>query len=133
MVHSGKEVRVLFDSGSQCSYIIKRFQSQLQLKTIQGEKLYLNTFGNKQFTPRNRDGLSSLFADLESRIQLKLPKLEESSVKLHTYTKEAIKVIGSIMVEVTYKTQVKTLSMLVVAGKGPSLIGRNWLNQLKVD
>ena len=53
------------------------------------------------------------------------PKLEESSVKLHTYTKEAIKVIGSIMMEVTCKTQVKTLPLLVVAGEEPNLIGRN--------
>ena len=35
--------------------------------------------------------------------------------------------------EVTYKTQVKILPMLVAAGGGPSLIGRNWLNQLKLD
>ena len=37
------------------------------------------------------------------------------------------------MVEVTYKTQVKLLPLLVVAGEGPSLIERNWLNQLKLD
>ena len=61
------------------------------------------------------------------------PKLETSSVKLHTYTKEAIRVVGSINVEVTYKTQAKTLPLLVVAGEGPSLIGRNWLTELKLD
>ena len=61
------------------------------------------------------------------------PKLEASSVKLHTYTKEAIRVVGSISVEVTYKTQAKTLPLLVVAGEGPSLIGRNWLTELKLD
>ena len=57
------------------------------------------------------------------------PKLEVSSVKLHTYTKEAIKVVGSMSMEVTYKAQAKTLPLLVVAGEGPSLIGKNWLNQ----
>ena len=61
------------------------------------------------------------------------PKLELSSVKLHTYTKEAIKVLGSIVVEVIYKTQIKTLPLLVIAGEGPSLLGRNWLTQLKLD
>ena len=56
-----------------------------------------------------------------------------SSVKLHTYTKEAIKVLGSITVKVTYKTQAKDLPLLVVAGEGPSLLGRNWLAALKLD
>ena len=60
------------------------------------------------------------------------PKLEASSVKLHTYTKEAMRVIGSITVEATYKTQAKTLPLLVVAGEGPSVIGRNWLTELKL-
>ena len=35
--------------------------------------------------------------------------------------------------EVTYKTQAKTLPLLVVAGEGPSLIGKNWLTELKLD
>ena len=61
------------------------------------------------------------------------PKLQTSSVKLHTYTKEAIKVLGSITVKVAYKTQVKDLPLLVVAGEGPSLLGRNWLAVLKLD
>ena len=34
--------------------------------------------------------------------------------------------------EVTYKTQGKTLPLLVVAGEGPSLIGRNRLTELKL-
>lgn len=61
------------------------------------------------------------------------PKLQTSSVKLHTYTKEAIKVLGSITVKVTYKTQMKDLPLLVVAGEGPSLLGRFWLTELQLD
>ena len=38
-------VRVLFDSGSQLSYITERLQNQLQLKPVKIEKLHLNTFG----------------------------------------------------------------------------------------
>ena len=61
------------------------------------------------------------------------PELQSSSVKLHTYTKQAIEVLGSITVKVTYKTQVKDLPLLVVAGEGPSLLGRNWLTELQLD
>ena len=52
------------------------------------------------------------------------PKLKASDVRLHTYTKESIDVLGSIVVEVVYKGQKKSLLLLVVAGEGPSLFGR---------
>ena len=32
-----------------------------------------------------------------------------------------------------YKGQTETLHMLVVGGSGPSLLGRNWLQKLKLD
>ena len=61
------------------------------------------------------------------------PKLNLSKVKLQTYTKESIDVLGSITVEVTYKGQNKFLPLLVVGGEGPSLLGRDWLTELKLD
>jgi len=51
----------------------------------------------------------------------------------HTYTKEAIKVLGSIEMEVTYKGQKKFMPLLVVAGEGSSLLGRDWLAKPKLD
>ena len=42
-------VRVLFDSGSQLSYITEKLQSQLSLKPIKIEKLHLNTFGTRNY------------------------------------------------------------------------------------
>ena len=47
------------------------------------------------------------------------------------YTEEPIKVLGTITVYVCYKEQ--KLPLLVVAGHGPSLLGRDWLAQLKLD
>ena len=35
--------------------------------------------------------------------------------------------------EVTYKGQKKSLPLLVVGGEGPSLLGRDWLTELKLD
>jgi len=60
------------------------------------------------------------------------PVLEDTSVRLHTYTKESIRVLGQIAVEVTYKEQVRMLPLLVVAVERPSLFGRNWLAELPV-
>jgi len=39
-------VRILFDSGSQLSYVTERLRAQLGLKQTRIEKLHLNTFGN---------------------------------------------------------------------------------------
>ena len=61
------------------------------------------------------------------------PRLEASTAQLKTYTGEEIKVVGQTTVEVSYKDQVKKLGLLVVAGTGPSLLGRNWLSQLQLD
>ena len=59
--------------------------------------------------------------------------LEQSSKKLYSYSGEAIPVLGSMTVGVTYKSQVATLPLLVVKGEGPSLFGRNWLNHIRLD
>ena len=42
-------VRVLFNNGSQLSYVTERLQQQLKLKPIKIEKLHLNTFGTASY------------------------------------------------------------------------------------
>lgn len=43
---SGVRVRLIFDSGSQRSYITQRIRSQLKLETTRKESLMIKTFGN---------------------------------------------------------------------------------------
>ena len=61
------------------------------------------------------------------------PPLKTTDIKLHTYTKESLQVLGSIEIDVIYKEQSKCLPLLVVGGNGPSLLGRNWLAELKLE
>lgn len=61
------------------------------------------------------------------------PALAPSQVRLCSYSGEPIPVIGSVEVNVAYKQQSARLPLLVVLGDGPSLLGRNWLSQLKLD
>ena len=61
----------------------------------------------------------------------KRPWLQHSSINLRTYTGERIKVKGSICVDVYYGGTTHSLSLLVVEGNGPSLMGRDWLVKLK--
>ena len=62
-----------------------------------------------------------------------LPPLSPTSVVLTTYTGEKILPLGSIDVTVVYQSQESRLPLLVVAGEGPSLIGRNWLEHIQLN
>lgn len=52
---------------------------------------------------------------------------------MKTYTGEKLIVLGQMQVKVYYNHQEKNLPLLVVAGKGPSLWGRNWLREIKLN
>ena len=60
-------------------------------------------------------------------------ELQKTSVRLQTYTGEAITVLGSALVPVEHNGQTLTLPLIVTAGNGPSLLGRDWLAALRLD
>ena len=49
------KVRVLFDSSSQRSYVTESLRSRLQLRSLQSEKINLNTFGESKFRKKGCD------------------------------------------------------------------------------
>ena len=53
-------------------------------------------------------------------------ELVPTTIHLSTYS-EAIEVLGSVDVDVTYKEQSVCIPLLVVKHKGPSLLGHDWL------
>lgn len=59
--------------------------------------------------------------------------LKETTIRLQTYSKEPIVVLGTTDVQVAYEGQVVTLPLVIVKGEAPTLLGRNWLNQLKLN
>ena len=59
--------------------------------------------------------------------------LRPSKAKLTTYTGETIQVLGIADMKVEYKGQTMTLPLLVIPGAGPPLLGRDWLNVLRLD
>ena len=61
------------------------------------------------------------------------PPLQPSSKTLQSYTGHCLSVSGVISVEVAVKDQVKKLSAIVVNGCGGNLLGRDWMNQLKLN
>ena len=60
------------------------------------------------------------------------PTLENTNVVLQTYTGEKLKPKGVAQVRVQGKETVK-LPLYVMEGRGPALLGRNWLSNFQID
>lgn len=61
-------------------------------------------------------------------IKKKQPTLNLSKTELYTYTGDRLNVCGSIDVKANYISY-----HLWEAGEGPSLLGRNWLSEVRFD
>ena len=56
-----------------------------------------------------------------------------SDVTLRTYTREALSVLGKLMVKVDKDEVTVTLPLVIVKGEDTTLLGRDWLQKLKLD
>ena len=65
--------------------------------------------------------------------QWPIATLATSTITLHSYSGESIPVLGTVDVRVKYGGQEVTLPLLIVKGEGPSLLGRNWLEEIKLN
>ena len=60
--------------------------------------------------------------------------LLSTDVRLQSYSKEPIPVVGCCYVNLGYKGQsVNNVPLVVVEGSGPSLLGRDWLCRIQLD
>ncbi|XP_033637865.1 uncharacterized protein K02A2.6-like [Asterias rubens] len=69
----------------------------------------------------------------DSIFKHKKPSLRTGEhVELRTYTGQKIPVVGTCSVTVEHNDQKTQLSLLIVSGQGPNLLGRDWLRHLKL-
>ena len=60
--------------------------------------------------------------------------LKQTEIKLKSYSGQKIEIVGQCEVPVKYGTaEQKILPLIVVKGNGPSLLGRNWLEELQLN
>ena len=45
-----------------------------------------------------------------------------------TYSKEPLNIVGAVQVHVEYDGQTAQLTLIIVKGDGPTLLGRDWLS-----
>ena len=60
-------------------------------------------------------------------------QLQSSDVQLKTYTEEPLSVYGQFSAQVTYEDQSLPLKFVVAGKNGPSLLGRDWLQTLRLN
>uniref|UniRef100_A0A1X7TFY9 CCHC-type domain-containing protein n=1 Tax=Amphimedon queenslandica TaxID=400682 RepID=A0A1X7TFY9_AMPQE len=76
--------------------------------------------------------LSIISEDVFKSLSLR-PPLELTSVKSTTYSGESLEILGKVHVIVNYEGNNCTLSVIVVMGSGPYLLGRDWLQELQLN
>ncbi len=76
--------------------------------------------------------VSVISEQMQRRVFPEAP-LKRTTVVLRTYTGEPMRVAGQLDVHVQYGSQTRTLPLVVVAGKGPTLLGRDWLQYIQLD
>ncbi|KAJ8356836.1 hypothetical protein SKAU_G00196300 [Synaphobranchus kaupii] len=64
--------------------------------------------------------------------QSQLP-LKETKLQLTTYSGQTIPLLGYVQVAVQYEEQKANLPLVVVKGDRPALLGRNWLEKIKLN
>ena len=64
---------------------------------------------------------------------LKCLPLQQTSVRLCTYTGQAASVLGQVLVKVQYNNVNETVPLQVVKGSGTTLLGRDWLQKFRLD
>ena len=60
-------------------------------------------------------------------------RLFPTKVRLCNYTKDPIQLFGCCNVNIQYEEQAAVLPLLIVAGSGPTLLGRDWLGHITLD
>ena len=58
--------------------------------------------------------------------------VQHSTIKLHTYSGEPLCIVGETTVDAVYGQQQARLPLVIVAGRRPCLMGRDWLQHLEV-
>nr|XP_023990507.1 uncharacterized protein K02A2.6-like [Salvelinus alpinus] len=65
--------------------------------------------------------------------KLKECPLQPASIRLSSYTGDTIPVLGQIQVPVRYEGKEWTLPLVIVKGEKSALLGRNWLQKIKLN
>ncbi|XP_041961667.1 uncharacterized protein K02A2.6-like [Alosa sapidissima] len=116
-----------FRLGQMSDVHLRRVDPYMVEMKINGKGVCFEIDTGCSLTVMNEQTLQKLWKDT------KCPKVKPVKIHLETYTGDPVKVIGVASVRVKYKKQSCTLPLVVVEGNGPSLLGRSWLEKIKIN
>ena len=61
------------------------------------------------------------------------PPIEATSMKLSTYSGDMLETVGTVTCTIEYQGQKYQLPLVIVKQEGPTLLGRNWLSQIRLN
>ncbi|XP_028174821.1 uncharacterized protein K02A2.6-like [Ostrinia furnacalis] len=67
------------------------------------------------------------------RSRLARDALRPASLTLRTWTETPVQLLGQVTLSVCYKNKEQNLCIIVAKGKGPNLLGRDWLTPLHIS
>ena len=91
--------------------------------TVEGSPLVMEIDTGAEVSVISEDTRQAIFPELQPT---------KSNVLLKTYTNEVMSVVGELQVKVQYGEQTENLKLIVVSGRGPSLLGRDWMQKLRL-
>ena len=106
---------------------------QLGAKTSRPYQAILEVNGQSLTMEIDTGAAVSLISQTTQEELFPSARLDKSSLVLRTYTDETIPVQGQMEVEVRYGGYTGHHKLYVVRGKGPPLLGRNWLQHIRLD
>ena len=127
-VHHAGEIEDHADSDSDVYHIYK-----FGIKRVNPifEQLLINGISVKMEV----DTGASLTIMSEKRFREAYPSftLEPCSAILRTFSGEELKPVGSATVNVDHRGKLHVLPLVITPGAGPTLLGRNWLQTIRLD
>ena len=75
----------------------------------------------------------SVISEVTFKNNFSFVKLDHCNIVLSTYTGQKLSVLGKFGTKVEYESKQYQLPLIVVKGNGPSLLGRNWLEHIKLN
>lgn len=75
----------------------------------------------------------SMISEVVYKEKLQHLALRETKLKLRTHTGESVPVLGVVKVRVEHNQQKEILPLYIIAGNRPALLGRRWLQKIKLN
>ena len=95
--------------------------------------VYVSVNGTRAKMEVDTGAAVSLISETLLKQRFKGVKLSPANCVLKNYSEESLQLLGKSTAKVKCKERSERLELLVVKGRGPALMGRDWISKLKLD